>query len=347
MIRASGSTAAGVTWLTVVPATGNLAADSEQDVTVHFNAAAEGIETGVYLATLRYRTSDPVNPTISLPVTMNVGQLVSLTKTAQEPTFFGAGEVLHYTLVARNAGNRALTGVFISDPKLETLTCTQPVDLAPGETLTCTGTYTTQAGDLKWDYTGAAVNTATVNAMSGTTPVSATATASVPQTTARIQGSSVTCQQFAAAGTSAGLTQLNYTVKKGKISAVSPTAMTFYEKFTAPAAGFALVIGQSNSGGWVPFATVKGTAVTLYSATCGKPNAQIATSVNPATGAVTLNVSGATAGAVYYVAVKYNPASLVGTPITAPNPIVTYNFVTSADGVALPTGVVSLKVAPK
>ncbi len=54
-----------------------------------------------------------------------------------------------------------------------------------------------------------------------------------------------------------------------------------------------------------------------------------------------------TPGAVYFVAVKYNPASLVGTPVTAPNPTVTYNFVTSADGVALPTGVVSLKVAPK
>ena len=68
---------------------------------------------------------------------------------------------------------------------------------------------------------------------------------------------------------------------------------------------------------------------------------------NPATGAVTLNVTGATPNAVYFVAVKYNPASLAGTPITAPNPTVTYNFATSADGVALPTGVVKLKVAPK
>jgi hypothetical protein len=58
-------------------------------------------------------------------------------------------------------------------------------------------------------------------------------------------------------------------------------------------------------------------------------------------------VTGATPGAVYFIAVKYNPLSLVGTPVTAPNPTVTYNFVTSADGVALPTGVVSLKVAPK
>ena len=69
--------------------------------------------------------------------------------------------------------------------------------------------------------------------------------------------------------------------------------------------------------------------------------------LDPATGAVTLNVLGATPDAVYFVAVKYNPLSIVGTPITAPNPTVTYSFVTSADGVAIPTGVVSLKVVPK
>jgi hypothetical protein len=157
----------------------------------------------------------------------------------------------------------------------------------------------------------------------------------------------MTCSQFAASGTSAGLTQLNYTVKKGKISAVSPTAMTFFEKFTATKSSFTIVIGQSNTGAWVPFATVRGTAVTLYNASCVRSNALGTVSYNPATGALTLTVSGATPGAVYFVAVKYNPASLVGTPITAPNPTVTYNFVTSADGVALPTGVVSLKVAPR
>jgi hypothetical protein len=66
-------------------------------------------------------------------------------------------------------------------------------------------------------------------------------------------------------------------------------------------------------------------------------------SYNPATGAVTTSVNGATPDAAYFIAVKYNPASLVGTPITAPNPTVTYDFVSSA----APTGVVSLQVAPK
>ncbi len=347
MIRASGTTASGVSWLTVEPSTGNLAADSQQDVTVHFNAAAEGIVTGVYHGTLRYNTSDPVNPTISIPVTMNVGHLISLTKTAQELTFIGAGEVLHYTLVATNPGNSILTGVWISDPMLGTLDCTQPVDLAPGETLTCTGTYTTQAGDLKADFTGAVVNTATVSGTSGVNTVIATATATVPQTTARIEPVTMICQQFTTAGTSAGLTELKYTVKKGKISAVTPNTMTFWEKFSAPAVDFTLVVEQSNMGGWVPLATVKGTAVTMYAANCTKSTALGTMIYDMATGTVTLNIKGATPGAVYYIAIKYNPLSLVGTPVITPYPTVIYDFVTSANGVTLPTSVVYLSVKPK
>jgi hypothetical protein len=252
-------------------------------------------------------------------------------------------------MVATNAGNSELTNVSISDPKLGTLTCTptQPAELAPGEMLTCTGTYTTQAGDLKPDFTGAVVNTATVEATSGTNLVNATASATVPQTTARFEPTSMTCQQFAASGASAGLTQLDYTVKKGKISSVSPTNMTFYEKLTATGAGFTLQIDQSNTGGWVPVALAKGTAVTLYNADCAKASALGSVVYNPATGTVTTSVTGATPGAAYFVAVKYNPASLVGTPITAPNPTVTYNFATSAGGAAVPTGAVNLRVAPK
>ncbi len=110
---------------------------------------------------------------------------------------------------------------------------------------------------------------------------------------------------------------------------------------------FALEIAQSNTGGWVPFAPMRGVAVTLYNANCSRSSAQGSLSYNPATGTLTLNVIGAIPDGTYYVAVKYNPASLIGTPITAPNPTVTYSFVTSAGGVALPTGVVKLKVAPK
>src|SRR5262249_38676121 len=73
---------------------------------------------------------------------------LSLVKSATETSFDAVGNVLHYTLVATNDGNVTLTNVSIADPKLVTLTCTQPVTLAPAATLSCTGTYTVIQADL-------------------------------------------------------------------------------------------------------------------------------------------------------------------------------------------------------
>ena len=53
-----------------------------------------------------------------------------------------AGDTIDYTLFATNDGSVDLTSVSIIDPMLGTLTCTQPVDLAAGEQLSCTGSYT-------------------------------------------------------------------------------------------------------------------------------------------------------------------------------------------------------------
>jgi uncharacterized repeat protein (TIGR01451 family) len=58
------------------------------------------------------------------------------------------GDVIDYTLQATNNGNVTLTNVSISDPLIGTLTCTQPATLAPGATLTCTGSYTLLQDDL-------------------------------------------------------------------------------------------------------------------------------------------------------------------------------------------------------
>ena len=70
-----------------------------------------------------------------------------------------AGDVITYTLTATNDGNVTVTGVSISDPLLPTLECDQPVDLAPGEKLTCTGTHTVGQGEIN---DGGVANTGTV-----------------------------------------------------------------------------------------------------------------------------------------------------------------------------------------
>jgi uncharacterized repeat protein (TIGR01451 family) len=85
---------------------------------------------------------------------------ITLTKSVQESTYSQAGDVLHYTLVATNDGDTTLTNVAISDPLLGTLSCTpaQPATLAPGATLTATGSDTVQQSDV---YAGKIDNTAT------------------------------------------------------------------------------------------------------------------------------------------------------------------------------------------
>jgi hypothetical protein len=89
-----------------------------------------------------------------------------------------AGDTIDYTLLADNDGDVPLTLVNIADPNLGALTCTQPVNLAATEQLSCTGSYTLKQSDI---VAGSVSNTATVT---GTPPtgadVTATATLAIP-----------------------------------------------------------------------------------------------------------------------------------------------------------------------
>ena len=66
-----------------------------------------------------------------------------------------AGDVISYSILVTNTGNQTLTGVSVSDPRITNLDCdpstgnqTTGFVLAPGATLTCTGTYTVLQSDL-------------------------------------------------------------------------------------------------------------------------------------------------------------------------------------------------------
>jgi hypothetical protein len=59
-----------VTWLTVDPATGTVAAGDTQTLTVGIDTA--GLAPGTYTATLVVRTNDPLNPSLRTEVTLEV-----------------------------------------------------------------------------------------------------------------------------------------------------------------------------------------------------------------------------------------------------------------------------------
>ena len=100
-------------------------------------------------ATVTASTSDPniVNNTATAQTNV---LLLSLTKSVNPPTYSKVGDVLTYTLIATNNSSVTMTNVSINDPALGSLSCTpsQPATLAPGASLTCTGTHTIIQADL-------------------------------------------------------------------------------------------------------------------------------------------------------------------------------------------------------
>ncbi len=116
-------------------------------------------------ATADSAETTPVDDTATVPGIKN--PLLGVEKTAKTASFDAAGDLLSYEIVATNLGNVTLHNVMVTDTKLASLTCDpgQDVTLAPGESVTCSGTYTTVQGDVD---AGKVDNTAT--AYSAETP---------------------------------------------------------------------------------------------------------------------------------------------------------------------------------
>jgi large repetitive protein len=118
------------------------------------------------------------DPTVlTIPATPSMG-LVKQLNAAAAPTFDAVGDVLAYEFVVTNTGNVTLTNqIAITDPLITgaggTITCPAP-PVAPGATVTCTGSYTVTQADID---RGSVINSA--SASDGTT-TSPPATLTVP-----------------------------------------------------------------------------------------------------------------------------------------------------------------------
>ncbi|MFT3860586.1 GEVED domain-containing protein [Micropruina sp.] len=108
-------------------------------------------------------TGDPLTPTDTTDTPIASVPQITLDKSAGTPSGNTAGSTIDYSFVVSNAGNVTLTSVAVSDPKVGVVSC--PVtELAPGESTTCTATYTLTQADVN---AGEVVNTATAT---GTPP---------------------------------------------------------------------------------------------------------------------------------------------------------------------------------
>ena len=106
------------------------------------------------------------NPTTTSPldsVTINGGQTpgISLIKTALTPNYTNVGDVLDYEFVVTNSGNTTIIfPISVNDSRIPNVSCPAlPTGgLAPGGSLTCTGSDTASQSDID---AGEVVNTAT------------------------------------------------------------------------------------------------------------------------------------------------------------------------------------------
>lgn len=183
------------------------------------------------------------SPTSSSLSTTTVGAssvpALSVIKTAAPAKIAKAGEAITYTFAVTNSGNVTISNISIKDTltapasaaNLSPVTCTR-LTLAPGDTGTCTGTYTTTQEDLN---AGSVKNSATAQGFGpgATAPtLSQPSTATVPVAT----GPALTVEKVASPATAARAGDtVTYSFLVTNTGNVTMTAIGIVDTFEAPA----------------------------------------------------------------------------------------------------------------
>jgi uncharacterized repeat protein (TIGR01451 family) len=257
---------------------------------------------------------------------------LSITKTDDTVSYDHVGQVITFTLTATNTGN-VPQNITVSDtPALDGFTCTPTngSSIAPAGTITCTGTHTVTSADLT---AGHFDDNACADAPGATEACAPDSVSGAPTIVSQITPTQTTCSQFAA-GTSPTLSQIFYSVSKGKVQQnVNPGVMFYWVKVTAAAGSNTFTITQIQSTTSNAFTVASGSQA--YNSGC----TALSTTVTQATNGTVTVVFNAPSAGTYYIGIKYSPKSVAGE--TAPSPsTVTYTFSTS--GVTGSTSTVNL-----
>ncbi len=153
---------------------GSLAPNATQIFTASYTIKQANLDAGqvnnTATANGTFGQSD-YSDTDSETITANQSASIDIQKTASQPSFNQAGEVISYTFTVTNTGNVTLSNVSVSDP-LNGLSAISPASvgsLAPGATQIFTATYTIKQADLD---AGQVDNTATAKGTFGETDYS-------------------------------------------------------------------------------------------------------------------------------------------------------------------------------
>ena len=146
----------------------------------------------------------------------------------------------------------------------------------------------------------------------------------------QITHTGTTCYDFIG-GTAEDLTSVEYRTKSGLINNSAPGVFFYYTKVTAPSPSFTVDIEQTvdQGGELYEFHVQNLSQIRFFNADCSTPDASWTPSF--VGGDSTVAVSGATAGDVFVISVKYETGSIVG--LAEPSPTtVHYDFSTMIGG---------------
>jgi uncharacterized repeat protein (TIGR01451 family) len=288
-------------------------------------AAVSGLHANTATADGTYATGTAT----SSPSTATYGTTeLTIAKSAAESSFTAAGDILHYSYLVTNSGFAPLPGpVTVADDRATDEICPAvstvgdlDTFLDPGESLTCTATYTVQPADVT---AGAVTNTASAT-VGGVTSGTASATVGLAALTIA----------KTADPTSTGTTgPISYTITVTNTGTVDLTGVVLTDPLTS---GASLVSGDTTNPGvldvgeiWIYGATY---TVTPADLTAGTPIVNTATvdtdQTGPASASATTTISQGPALAV--------AKSSTTTSITAAGQVVPYTFtVTNTGNVSL------------
>ena len=137
------------------------------------------------------------------------------------------------------------------------------------------------------------------------------------------------CVDFTNGG-AADLTTASYLTKGTAINSANPGNFTYFATIVAPASSFSFTVSEAIAPStcafpnWPALAPQSQGQVNVLTADCH--NRPTSSSFNAATGTLTINVSGATAGETLVVAIKYTTQGLKGTNVCRPHPAESYGF---------------------
>jgi uncharacterized repeat protein (TIGR01451 family) len=278
-------------------------------------------------------------------VTVNCGA-IGIIKTADAPTV-SAGDQIGFTITVTNTGAGTAKDVTMTDLlpanaglswTVQGTTGTWTCAIATG-TLTCGGTGFDLApnGTASVHITspttsatcGTVDNTGNVSSSNdGSGQASDSVTVNCPQVS-QITPTATTCNQFRT-GTAATLESLNYVVRNGNVSAVSPGVFFYWVKLDGVTAGsHTFTITQTiTTGNFDSHFFNQASGSNVWTSTCVavKPKPTITTS----NGVTTVTFTASSAG-TYFIGIKYDSKSVEGFPAPSPT-TVHYDFSTTGLG---------------